>query len=76
MPKRYCHTEISVEKIETSIFSDVPYRDFPYDSEIICEDKNVVVDKYDALKVQKIWDYNDYKSICLVKTYEKVCEIK
>lgn len=78
VPRRICTFEESTEKwIVDSV------RDFPLDSEIMCED-GVEIEKYLSLNEKTIYDClslvnnkcSGFGKTCLIKTKKKICEIR
>ena len=80
MPKRYCHNEIETKKLELSC----DYIYFPDTTEVLCED-GVNIDNYyyshkiclnrcDINEAIIKGDFTD--KTCIIKTKNKVCEVR
>lgn len=86
MPKEVCHNEYKVERIryDGSFVIDSFIREYPIDSEIICEE-GVFVHTYKhsgkkvisfCLELTEDKKCSGLDKTCLIKTKTEVCEIK
>ena len=80
LPKRVCHFEENVEKINFSACNEYSCSfpttmDFPEGSEIICENE-IYVSSYKDTSIPFIRTISRELKTCLIKTKKEICEIK
>lgn len=71
IPRKYCEIKKDVIKVELQQYNTLYFKDYPGLVSITCE---IGVDIYDNMEEVVNWERST--KTCLVKTRQKICEIK